>query len=358
MEHLRRNVSPSTSNLNMKNFKTSNGQRSSSSPKPIPLIIDTDLAFGSDSADIDDALAILLALAHPEQFDVLAVSAVSGNVDGVRASANIEMLLDRIGFGHIPHCASGTRPWDANFWVKSRWDAQNSSVQEREKASQTKFHIQGQGSDLIRDILRSEPQAVTIACIGPLTNLALVLSTEPELSAKISMVACMGGVHLIPGVLNGPTEFNILADPEAASFVFNTGVPIALFPLDVTKKQALVPENLNLWRKTPGAFLPDLADAANAYMHHRSKMYNEKKPFMYFHDALPIIWLLQERYFKMRPCQISVDCSGEFTRGVTIIDTQVRNGKQLDHQMAWDVDATKVLDLVMHDLADYYGRVK
>lgn len=358
MEHLKLNIGPSASKLNMKSFKTSKGQRTLSTRKPIPLIIDTDLAFGSDSADIDDALAILLALAHPEQFDVLAVTAVSGNVDGVRASANIDILLDRIGFGHIPHCASGTRPWDANFWVQSRWNAQKKSVQEREKASQTKFQIQGQGSDLIRDILRSAPQAVTIACVGPLTNLALVLSTEPELLSKIGLVACMGGVHLIPGVLNGPTEFNILADPEAASFVFNTGIPIALFPLDVTKKQALFPEDLELWRKTPGAFMSDLADAAHAYMYHRSKMYNEKKPFMYFHDALPIIWLLQEKYFEMRPCQISVDCSGEFTRGVTIIDTHVRNRKQLDHQMAWDVDATEVLDLVMRDLADCYGRIK
>ena len=106
MEHLKLNIGPSASKLNMKSFKTSKGQRTLSTRKPIPLIIDTDLAFGSDSADIDDALAILLALAHPEQFDVLAVTAVSGNVDGVRASANIDILLDRIGFGHIPHCAS------------------------------------------------------------------------------------------------------------------------------------------------------------------------------------------------------------------------------------------------------------
>lgn len=328
------------------------------SPNPIPLIIDTDLAFGSENADIDDALAILLALAHPEKFDVLAVTAVSGNVDAVRASANIAMLLDRIGYGHIPHCASGTRPWDADFWVTSRWDAQKNSKQERAKAAQTTFNIQGQGSDLLRDVLRSAPQPVTIVCVGPLTNMALVLSIEPALASKIALIACMGGVHLVPGVLNGPTEFNILADPEAASFVFNTGVPIALFPLDVTKKRAVVPEDLKQWKTTQGAFLTDFADAAIAYMHHRSKMYNEKKPFMFFHDALPVVWLLKEKYFEMRPCQISVDCSGEFTRGVTIVDTQVRNGKKLDHLMAWDVDATEVLELVLHDLSTYYGRME
>ena len=346
------------SSFNLVSFSKDKEEGSFSSKGPIPMIIDTDLAFGSANADIDDALAILLALAHPERFNVLAVTAVSGNVDAVRASANIDLFLNRLGFGHVPHCASGTRPWDDRFWVKTRWDRQEQSTLEKEKATQLKYQMDGKACDLMRDVLRSSQEPVTLVCIGPLTNLALVLSIEPELSSKIGLVACMGGAHLVPGVANGPAEFNILADPEAASFVFNTGINIVLFPLDVTKKQAIIPDDLEKWKSTRSSFLSDLADAAIAYMYHRSEMYHQEEPYMFFHDAMPVIWLLEQKYFEIHPCQISIDCSGEFTRGMTIVDTQVRNGRKLDHRMAFDADAKFILDFVLRDLVDCYRGIE
>lgn len=323
--------------------------------QPIPVVIDTDLAFGSENADVDDALAILLALAHPERFDVLAVTAVSGNVDAIRASANIERLLDRLGRGDIPHCAASNRPLDCGFWVDARWKAQPKAAQEREDARKVPYRISMQGVDLMRDILRSAQKPVTVVCVGPLTNVALALSIEPGLASNISLIASMGGAHLVAGVADGPAEFNVLADPEAAALVFASSVPVALFPLDVTKKQAVEAGDLERWRLAPGGLLRRLAKDAEGYMSHRARMYHQDHPYMFFHDAMPVVWLLRPELFTLRSCRIAVDCSGEYTRGVTVVDMQARAGRELKHRMAFDVDAPAVLDLVMQDLTECFG---
>jgi pyrimidine-specific ribonucleoside hydrolase len=325
------------------------------SNQPIPILIDTDLAFGSENADVDDALAILLALAHPERFDVLAITAVSGNVDAIRASANIKRLLERLGRDDIPHCAASNRPLDSRFWVESRWKAQPKSLMERETAMNARYKTPGFGVDLIRDTLRSANEPVTVVCVGPLTNVALALSIEPDLSSNIRLIAAMGGTHLVSGVADGPAEFNVLVDPEAAALVFTSSVPAALFTLDVTKKQAIEAVDLQTWRSAPGGLLHQLAKDAEGYMSHRAMMYHQDRPYMFFHDAMPMVWLMQPDLFTLRSCLISVDCSGEYTRGVTVVDTQKRAGRELKHWIAVDVDAPAALDLVIQDLTECFG---
>lgn len=76
---------------------------------------------------------------------------------------------------------------------------------------------------------------------------------------------------------------------------------------------------------------------------------------MFFHDAMPIVWLIRPELFDVRPCTISVDCSGEFTRGMTIVDTLRRNTGAFAHKMAWDADVGSVLKMVIEDLGSFYG---
>ena len=87
--------------------------------------------------------------------------------------------------------------------------------------------------ELLRSTLEAAPTPVTIAAVGPLTNIARLLRTHPDVAERIASLRIMGGA-IGEGNTTASAEFNIWQDPEAARVVFECGRPITLMPLDVT----------------------------------------------------------------------------------------------------------------------------
>jgi purine nucleosidase/pyrimidine-specific ribonucleoside hydrolase len=108
-------------------------------------------------------------------------------------------------------------------------------------------------------------EPVTLFMSGALTNLALALRMEPEISEKIAAVYIMGGAVNVPGNIKGllpdstnsSAEWNIYADPLAASEVFTSGLNLYLVPLDATNQLKLTARDTAVWRK--GGSIPDFA---------------------------------------------------------------------------------------------------
>ncbi len=314
-----------------------------------PIIIDSDMALGSSHADIDDAIAILLALDNPS-LDVLAITGSGGNVSVDHSCRNIDRLLKLLGKSDIPHCFSMSRPLDATLWVDARWRQQEQEDILGQDCSFT-------SSDLIRKTLRESSVPITLISLGPLTNIALALVTEPELCKKVRKLVMMGGSFRTPGVSGGPAEFNIKADPEAAALVMCLPIDILMFGLDVTKKKTVRPEDIVQWDRGDSPFLRYLHDASEAFMHFRAKRDGYDEPYAFFHDALPVIYLSNPELFEMVPCSISVDTSGFLTRGVTVIDTKIL-ACDARHQYAADVDEEKVFSLILNRVSDGYRDIK
>jgi inosine-uridine nucleoside N-ribohydrolase len=186
--------------------------------EPIPIILDTDIG-----GDIDDALALALALQSPE-LDVRAVTTVSDDTEGRARLAWKELGL--YGRQDIP-VAAGAVETLIRTRNESRTPAQFQLL-----TPQDTLPTSGRrrATDVIIETLLTSPRKMTIVPIGPLTNIALALKTEPRIKQKIERIVLMGGAFdlLIP-------EYNIRRDYLAASIVFNSGVPITAVGLDVTQ---------------------------------------------------------------------------------------------------------------------------
>src|SRR5436309_13613062 len=207
----------------------------SGSMKPTRVIIDQD-------GGIDDALALILALRSPE-LEVIAITAVSGNVTAEQATMNGLRVVDLLNRGDIPVSRGLANPLvrdpvrATSFHGKDGLGDSNLPLSKTRPAEKTAI-------DTISDELAiSKRRDLTIICTGPLTNIAALLTGFPESAKMIKELVIMGGAYGLTeygvGNVTPVAEFNIYADPEAAKIVFESEVRLQAIGLDVT----MIPKN-------------------------------------------------------------------------------------------------------------------
>src|SRR3954451_4286328 len=203
------------------------------------IILDTDLAMGAPGSDIDDGVALALALADPE-LDVDLVTTVNGNTDVDTATLLCLELLHRLGRTYVPVVRGASRPLlrplhDTPARQRVR------DVREQVPAREPRA---GQAAAAIVEHVMASPGEITLVPIGPLTNVALALAMEPRVAQNVKAVVCMGGVFLEHTNRAGmPGEFNIWVDPDAAAVVLRSGAPLRFVGLDVTLQVRLTDED-------------------------------------------------------------------------------------------------------------------
>lgn len=305
-----------------------------------PILIDTDIGFGSGKSDVDDVLAIMLARSLP-CLDIVAITPVGGNVEVARASANLHAFLKRTGMAGIPHAWSSSRPLDPKMLAKSElWDrAPPQRVEKPEDAPRI------DSVDLILKTVGETAEALTIVAIGPLSNIAIALAKEPGIAAGIGEIVMMGGSCRAPGS-RGLAEFNILVDPFAAALVFNTGIPVTMFGLDVTTKRRVLPRDLEPWNLPGSPLLQELYESYLKFMLHRAGLSEDGRGFAFFHDAFPIAYFARPEIFTIETCGIDVEIRSGPAYGTTIVDFSARR-----HRIAMDVDESALMDYVVGTVA-------
>lgn len=179
---------------------------------PQPMIIDTD-------AGVDDALAILMALAHPD-FDVVGITTLNGNVSLPNVERNVGTILNAFGAGHIPIYRGAGRPLLVNAPDASDIHGVDGLGDAGLRAPRPLEPLHG--ALAIIELAKKHP-GCTLVTLGPLTNLAIALSIEPNLADYISKTYIMGGAPKATGNITPTAEFNIYVDPEAADLVLRRG---------------------------------------------------------------------------------------------------------------------------------------
>jgi inosine-uridine nucleoside N-ribohydrolase len=170
-------------------------------------------------------------------------------------------------------------------------------------------------SELIRQIVRKYPGEVTLIPIGPLTNIATALNSDPELASMVRAVVMMGG-SLSGGNITPAAEFNVYVDPEAARIVFQSGIPITMVGLDVTRKVTLTDEHVRLLEATQNPAGQAAAKIGrNAINHNREHGYLVG-PNM--HDSLAVAGFLDPSILKLQDYYVDVETTGELTAGETL----------------------------------------
>jgi pyrimidine-specific ribonucleoside hydrolase len=273
---------------------------------PFRVIIDTD-------PGVDDALALLLAMRSPE-LKIEAITPVAGNVPLDLTLPNALRLVEIAGRTDIP-VAAGARAPLVRRLVTATYAHGENGLGGAVFPEPTTKPVATPAAEIIRQIVRKYPGEVTLITIGPLTNIATALNSDPELASMVRALVMMGG-SLSGGNITPAAEFNVYVDPEAARIIFQSGIPVTMVGLDVTRRTSLTDDHV---RTLEAAQNPVSQAAAkigrNAINHNRERGYLVG-PNM--HDSLAVAGFLDPAILKLQDYYVDVETTGELTAGETL----------------------------------------
>jgi inosine-uridine nucleoside N-ribohydrolase len=188
------------------------------------VLIDTDCG-------VDDAIAIMLALASPAELEVLGITTVSGNVPLEHVVDNVLRVLTFAGRADIPVFRGASMPLvEPPFYAT---DVHGGNGLGGVDLPPPGFPEQNERApDGIARLARQNP-GLTLLTLGPLTNIAIAVNLHPELKELIGGIVAMGGA-IETGNVTRFAEFNFFADPESVQCVLDSGIPLSLLTWDAT----------------------------------------------------------------------------------------------------------------------------
>lgn len=295
----------------------------------IPIIFDTDIGD-----DIDDALALALALQSPE-LDVRAVTTVVDDTESRTRLAWKELGL--YGRRDIALATGASEPLlDPMRPGRARQFEVLTSADTAPEASRRR------AADLIIETLLQSPEKITLVPVGPLTNIALALKLEPRIKSHIEKIVLMGGAF---GMLQ--PEYNIVRDRAAAEIVFRSGVPVTAVGLDVTTKCKLQRADIERMRAA--------GNPASQFLVRLIELWQNNKPDQYptLHDPLAVAVTLRPSLVETQLGSVEVETNSPLTNGITMFRPAGRlaAGQVATTHVARQVDVAKFLDLFLTRLS-------
>jgi purine nucleosidase len=275
------------------------------------IIIDTDPGQ-------DDAIAILLALASPDEIEVLGITAVAGNVPLSLTAKNARIICELAGKPETKVFAGCDRPMGRALVTAEHVHGQTGL--NGPTLPDPVMPLQDQhGVDFIIETLRAEPAGtVTLCPLGPLTNIATAFERAPDIIEKVQEIVLMGGAYFQVGNITPAAEFNIYVDPQAADIVFKSGAPIVVMPLDVTHKALVTTARNERFRAigTPvGIAVAQMTDFFERF--DKGKYGSEGAPL---HDPCVTAYLIRPELFAGRKINVEIETQSELTMGMTVAD--------------------------------------
>ena len=303
---------------------------------PTPIIIDCDPGH-------DDAIAILLALAHPEQLDIRGITTVGGNQILDKITDNALKVLSFVD-ADIPVAKGAVGPLLGKLVTGE--EAHGESGMDGPSLPASKFKPVQQGAvEFMLDIIRASEEKITLVPMAPLTNIALLITSYPEVKDRIEKISLMGG-GLAYGNVTRTAEFNIYVDPEAARIVYESGIPIVMSGLDVTDQAAIFEEEI-LELKQRGPVSVMVGELLDFY-----SIYGKKMGFVgnALHDPCAVAWLLQPELFVSEQLHVTVETEGKLTRGMTVADRRKKPDQAANTEVLVGVDREAFMKLLFDSL--------
>lgn len=306
------------------------------------IIIDTDPGQ-------DDAVAILLALASPDEIDVLGITAVAGNVPLALTAKNARIVCELAGKRDVPVFAGADRPLKRT--LRTAEHVHGDSGLNGPALPDPTMPLQDMHAvDFIIHTLRREaPGTVTLCPLGPLTNIALALEKAPDIAERIAHIVLMGGAYFEVGNITPAAEFNIYVDPEAARTVFACGAPITVMPLDVTHKALTTRSRVDAFRAMGTPVGSAVAEWTDFFERFDKQKY--ASPGAPLHDPCVIAWLIKPDLFTGRHVNVEIECESDLTRGMTVADWWNVTDRAPNATFMGDVDADGFFALLTERIA-------
>ena len=273
---------------------------------PRKLVIDTD-------PGVDDAMAILMALASPE-LHVLGLTTIFGNASTDTTTQNALRLVEIGGNGEVPVARGADTPLTTPYLGPVPQVHGHNGLGDAPLPIPTHQPIEGPAADFLWRQVSAYPNDVTLLALGPLTNLALALQKYPELATLVEEVVVMGGNALVPGNATPVAEANINNDPEAADLVFGADWSVTMVGLDVTHQINLPGATIDRLAAIDSAPARLLADALPLYRGFFEATNGIDGIFV--HDPTTVAYLLDPDAFVTERWAIRVETES-FSRGKT-----------------------------------------
>ncbi|WP_406350025.1 nucleoside hydrolase [Streptomyces sp. NBC_00658] len=286
--------------------------------QPIPVIIDCDTG-------VDDALALLFAVRHPG-LDLRAVTCVAGNTDVDGVVRNTLTVLEQAGAPDIPVARGAERPLIEPLRTARHVHGQD-GMGDLGLPAPTRVPVDVDAVTLLRREILASPRPVTLIPTAPLTNIALLLRTHPEVVGNIERIVFMGGA-VATGNATPVAEFNVWHDPEAAAILLTAGVPITMYGLDVFQ-QVLVPAaDVQRLRSSSE---PRLRLAGELLAQRDPATSGDPTPTGGLGDAGAVCAVVAPEGITTAHLPVEVSLAPGPTRGQTIVDRRPRHGESEIH---------------------------
>lgn len=309
---------------------------------PRKIIIDTDPGQ-------DDAVALLLALASPQEIDLLGVTCVAGNVPLSRTQTNARMICELAGKSGTRVFAGREAPLDRPLVTAE--NVHGKTGLDGPELFEPRLPLQAQPAvDFIIETLRTEPAGtVTLCPLGPLSNIGEAFRRAPDIIERVQQIVLMGGAYFEVGNVTPAAEFNIYVDPEAAEIVMKSGVDIVMMPLDVTHKALTTRPRIDAIRALEtrvGHFTADMLEFFERY--DMEKYGSEGGPL---HDPCVIAYLIRPDLFSGRRVNVEIETQSELTLGMTVADWWGVTARPANALFIGDLDADGFFALITERLA-------
>ncbi len=280
----------------------------------IPLVLDCDPGN-------DDALAILVAVGHAKIL-LQAVTTVAGHLEADRTAINAAIAIAASGARHVPVACGAAVPLVRPRLVAGILDLE--AGLDAERHDRPRVDLDPRASvELIAELAMRSP-GLTIACTGPLTNIALALRSHPLIASKVGRIVTLGGAWGL-GNKTAAAEWNILSDPEAAQVVYESRIPITMVPIDATAQvgiDAELPKQASAVRGPAGALASELLTSLRTT--HRPNFLQPGEAAL--NDPLAVLVASEPSLVQTMPARVDIETTGTHTYGRTVVDFHGKSG--------------------------------
>jgi len=301
----------------------------------------------------DDVMALLLALANQETFNVLGVTTVAGNQTLEKVTLNLKKIYTYLGF-KTPFAKGSSKPITRELFLGDEVHGETGLDGFEFPKPNVVEDDDGAVLFMYKKIMSCK-EKVTLIPVGPLTNIGLLLATFPEVIPHIEMISLMGG-SINAGNTTPYAEFNIYVDPEAAKIVFKSGIPIVMSGLEVTHNAGIKDLEIDYLKKQNGKVSKMCGELLYFYVR-----YHHAEGYASFplHDVCSVMYLLHPEIFKSIDAQIEIDCTEGMNRGRTAIDNREWvKYKNPNTKVLLDVDRDKFIKYLFEGFEKLDKRVK
>ena len=301
-----------------------------------PTIFDTD-------PGIDDAFALSF-LHKSDVFDVKMLSSVAGNVKLAYTTRNLQGLAYAMDW-QVPIYKGLDKAILGKQILAEEFHGVNGllgyTFNDKELAD-----LKNQSAIKAMEKVLEENKKTLIIAVGPLTNIASLILSGPDLKEKISEITIMGGAVGMGNVTSN-AEFNIFADPEAASIVFKSGIKINMLGLNVTTKTSYNLDMHEKFKKSDKKINKILSDIMDIRIKQAG---SEENYTTYMHDTLAVMYHTNPEIFKSQMLHMDVETKGEFTRGMTVADLRINSTASKNINFVSDIDKEKFKEIFIKTL--------